>query len=59
MSQFRDETGRPGPSTWEVGTYPEGQARYPVSGVSWFEAVAYCELGNILDWFDRYLGPTS
>jgi hypothetical protein len=39
---FRDRTGRPGPSTWELGTYPEGKGDYPVSGVSWFEAVAYC-----------------
>ena len=36
-------TGRPGPSTWELGGYPEGQEDYPVSGVSWFEAAAYAE----------------
>src|SRR5438874_13583374 len=42
---FRDRTGRPGPSTWELGTYPEGKGDYPVNGVSWFEAVAYCQ-GN-------------
>ena len=41
-AEFSDRTGRPGPSTWELGAYPEGQAEYPVSGVSWFEAVAYC-----------------
>jgi len=40
---FRDRTGRPGPSTWELGTYPEGQDNHPVSGVSWFEAVAFCQ----------------
>ena len=40
---FRDRTGRPGPSTWELGTYPEGKDDYPVSGVSWFEAAAYCQ----------------
>jgi hypothetical protein len=34
-------TGRPGPSTWLFGTYPEGEADYPVGGVSWYEAVAY------------------
>ena len=43
MDLFRDATGRPGPSTWEVGHYPEGKADYPVSGVSWFEAAAYAE----------------
>jgi eukaryotic-like serine/threonine-protein kinase len=41
MAQFRDSTGRPGPSTWVAGHYPEGQADFPVSGVSWFEASAY------------------
>ena len=40
---FRDRTGRPGPSTWELGTYPEGKGDYPVTGVSWFEAAAYCQ----------------
>jgi formylglycine-generating enzyme required for sulfatase activity/dienelactone hydrolase/predicted Ser/Thr protein kinase len=43
---FRDRTGRPGPSTWEVGTYPEGQDDHPVGGVSWFEAVAYAEFAG-------------
>ncbi len=43
MSKFRDKTGRPGPSTWELGNYPEGQADYPVTGVSWYEAAAYAE----------------
>jgi eukaryotic-like serine/threonine-protein kinase len=43
MVKFRDKTGRPGPSTWELGNYPEGQADYPVTGVSWYEAAAYAE----------------
>jgi dienelactone hydrolase len=43
MKEFVDETGRPGPSTWELGDYPEGQDDYPVSGVSWYEAAAYAE----------------
>ena len=41
VSVFTDKTGRLGPATWEVGTYPEGQENYPVSGISWFEAAAY------------------
>ena len=36
VERFRDRTGRPGPATWELGTFPEGQADYPVSGVSWY-----------------------
>jgi dienelactone hydrolase len=41
MAQFRDTTGRAGPSTWVAGHYPQGQADFPVAGVSWFEAAAY------------------
>ncbi len=40
-AQFRDVTGRSGPSTWEGGTYPVGEADYPVRGISWYEAAAY------------------
>ncbi len=43
---FRDPTGRPGPSTWEGGHFPQGQADYPVSGVSWYEAAAYAEFAG-------------
>ena len=28
MAVFRDTTGRPGPSTWEGGTFPDGQGRF-------------------------------
>ena len=56
MALFRDSTGRPGPSTWELGSYPEGQADYPVGGVSWYEASAYAafagkRLPSYHDWF--------
>ena len=43
MKEFVDRTGRPGPSTWELGNYPDGQDEYPVSGISWFEAAAYAK----------------
>ena len=43
MKEFRDRTGQPGPAEWELGTYQEEQADYPVSGVSWYEAAAYAE----------------
>jgi formylglycine-generating enzyme required for sulfatase activity len=46
MAEFRDPTGRPGPATWELGAYPEGQDEIPVSGVSWYEAAAYASLGG-------------
>ncbi|HSC29315.1 MAG TPA: protein kinase, partial [Vicinamibacterales bacterium] len=46
MEGFRDTTGRPGPSTWELGMYPEGQDDSPVHGVSWYEAAAYARFAG-------------
>lgn len=56
VTQFRDSTGRPGPSTWDVGEYPTGQDDYPVSGVSWYEAAAYAvyakkQLPTVFHWY--------
>jgi len=63
MKEFRDRTGQPGPAHWELGTYPEGQDEYPVSGVSWYEAAAYAEfkgknLPTIYHW-DLALDPVG
>ncbi|MBZ5594183.1 MAG: protein kinase [Acidobacteriia bacterium] len=57
MHKFHDSTGRPGPSTWELGSFPEGQADFPVAGVSWYEAAAYAEyagkaLPAVHQWFN-------
>jgi serine/threonine protein kinase/dienelactone hydrolase len=46
MGQFVDQMDQPGPATWKDGTYPQGQERYPVSGVSWFEAMAYARFSG-------------
>ncbi len=43
MAEFVDQTGRPGPSTWHAGDFPEGKDNFPVSGLSWYEAAAYAE----------------
>jgi len=56
MDLFTDRTGRPGPSTWEAGTYPNGMATHPVGGVSWFEAAAYArfvgkQLPTLSHWY--------
>ena len=56
MAALRDTTGRPGPSTWEGGTFPAGKDDFPVSGVSWYEAAAYAEfagksLPTISHWY--------
>ena len=44
-----DSTGLQGPANWEVGTYLEGDEQLPVTGISWYEALAYARYkGNIL-----------
>tara|TARA_Y100000591_G_scaffold333142_1_gene374078 strand:- start:1703 stop:3958 length:2256 start_codon:yes stop_codon:yes gene_type:complete len=44
-----DTTGMVGPAGWEVGTYIQGTEDKPVTGVSWYEALAYARYkGNIL-----------
>ena len=53
--RFVDGTGRPGPATWESGSYPAGQDDYPVVGVSWYEAAAYAafvgkQLPTVFHW---------
>jgi dienelactone hydrolase len=53
MAFFKDQTGRPGPSTWRLGTFAEGQGDYPVGGVSWHEAAAYA------NWTGKALPTTA
>ncbi len=55
LARFTDRTGRPGPSTWKAGTYPDGLADHPVAGVSWYEAAAYAawagkQLPTVYHW---------
>ena len=56
MNEFRDATGEPGPATWELGSYREGEEDLPVSAVSWYEAAAYAEfvqkkLPTVVHWY--------
>ncbi len=56
MARFTDATGRPGPATWDAGTYPPGSEDLPVGGVSWFEAAAYAcfkgySLPTVYHWY--------
>ena len=46
VAVFHDATGHPGPATWESGEFPKGREKYPVAGVSWYEAVAYAEFAG-------------
>ena len=71
MAGFRDTTDRPGPAGWAAGHYAEGQADFPVSGVSWFEASAYAafagkSLPAVAQWYvaappnvGRFIVPVS
>ena len=56
MAMLVDETGRAGPSGWQIGAYPEGGDNLPVGGVSWYEAAAYAcfvdkSLPTVYHWF--------
>ncbi len=46
LEAFLDATGRPGPASWELGEPVEGLLNHPVSGVSWYEAYAFCRWRN-------------
>jgi DNA-binding winged helix-turn-helix (wHTH) protein len=39
--RFVDSTGHPGPAHWVDGKHPSGGENLPVTGVSWYEAMAY------------------
>jgi formylglycine-generating enzyme required for sulfatase activity len=41
MEEFIDRTGLRSPRNWSGGTYPEGTADHPVTGITWYEAAAY------------------
>lgn len=72
IAMFTDKTGRPGPSTWQAGDFPNGEEDFPVSGISWYEAAAYAEFAGKelptihhwgqargLEYFDSYLMTKS
>ena len=63
MAEFVDLTRRQGPSTWTGGTYPDGTADHPVTGVSWYEAAAYAnftgrDLPTVYHWY-RAASPNA
>jgi serine/threonine-protein kinase len=41
-AEFVKSSSHAAPSGWANGTYPEGQAEWPVTGLSWEDANAYC-----------------
>jgi eukaryotic-like serine/threonine-protein kinase len=45
-AQFVKKTGKPSPANWSGGTFPAGQDKRPVQGMTWDQAAAYCEWVN-------------
>jgi serine/threonine protein kinase/formylglycine-generating enzyme required for sulfatase activity len=55
MRRLVDRTGLPGPRGWSGQEFPKGEARHPVTGVTWYEAAAYAEfagkrLPTLFEW---------
>jgi dienelactone hydrolase len=64
MDEFIDQTGRPGPSTWAVGSYADGAGDLPVGGVGWHEADAFAcfvgkQLPTVYHWYFEALHLAS
>jgi eukaryotic-like serine/threonine-protein kinase len=54
-ANLKDKTGLLAPRAWVGGTFPPGRENYPVTGVTWYEASAYCRsrgknLPTIFQW---------
>ncbi len=55
LSEYVDRTGLPGPRGWSSREPPRGLERHPVTGVSWYEAAAFCashgkRLPTVYEW---------
>jgi serine/threonine-protein kinase len=40
-AEFLSATGEVAPPSWKDGVYPEAEANFPVTGVTWYEAAEY------------------
>ena len=47
VKSFTGKFGKYGPSNWSYGMYPDGQENFPVTGISWYEAMAYANYKNL------------
>lgn len=58
-AKYIRSTGRKAPSGWSNGTYPTGKEKYPVTNVSYNDAVAYCNWLSKNDSSATYRLPTE
>lgn len=58
-ARFIQATGRKAPSNWTNRIYPSGKAQYPVTNVSYNDAVAYCNWLSKNDISANYRLPTE
>jgi hypothetical protein len=56
---FVRETGHLSPSTWNGGVFPDGQDDYPVTGITFADAEAYCAWVSASDSDAIYRLPTE
>lgn len=58
-AKFVNATGRKAPSNWTNGVMPENMAKYPVTNVSYNDAIAYCNWLSKVDNLANYRLPTE
>ncbi len=58
-AEFLSATGYPAPSNWTDGTYPAGEADFPVNFVSYEDAQAYCDWLTEQDGVNTYRLPSE
>jgi len=61
LQHLTDRSGSSGPRAWSGSLYPAGTGGYPVTGVTWYEANAYClwagkRLPSSQQWWRAALG---